>query len=91
MKPAAAPDDLSAGAMAVRQHIHAALPALTGRHLTELHPQVWARADALPGASHAGPLSAGRIAAATAQARSAVEAALSIRLHPAPAGMGRSA
>ncbi|MEC9104518.1 MAG: hypothetical protein VX878_11955 [Pseudomonadota bacterium] len=91
MKPAAAPDDLSAGAMAVRQHIHAALPALTARHLTELHPQVWARADALPGASHAGPLSAGRIAAATAQARSAVEAALSIRLHPAPAGMGRSA
>lgn len=91
MKPAAAPDDLSPRAMLVRRQIHAALPELTDRHLTELHPQVWARADALPGATHAGPLSSGRIAAATAQARSAVDAAVAARALAAEQGAERRA
>jgi hypothetical protein len=82
MKPAAAPDDLSTEAMKARRLIHSALPDLTERYLTELHPQVWARADALPGATHAGPLSQGRIAAATAQAKSAVDAAVAARALP---------
>lgn len=76
MDPEAAPDDLSPAALAPRAQIHAALPDLTGRYLTELHPQVWARADALPGASHLGPLSSGRIAAATKRAQGAVTAAM---------------
>ncbi|WP_407492579.1 hypothetical protein [Pseudooceanicola sp. MF1-13] len=91
MKPAAAPDDLSPDAMKARRLIHAALPDLTERHLTELHPQVWARADALPGATHAGPLSSGRIAAATAQAKSAVDAAVAARALAADQGIARRA
>ena len=49
------------------------------RHLSELHPQVWARSHALPGAAHTGPLSQGRLAAATAQARAALETAAPTR------------
>ncbi|WP_136634920.1 hypothetical protein [Pseudooceanicola onchidii] len=78
MDPEVAPDDLSRSAQTARSRIHAALPELTDRHLTELHPQVWARADALPGASHLGPLSSGRIAAATKRAQGAVNSALSM-------------
>jgi hypothetical protein len=85
MDPEAAPDDLPAAALETRARIHAALPALTDRHLTELHPQVWARADALPGASHLGPLSSGRIAAATRRAQGAVNAALG--LAPVPSAV----
>lgn len=83
MDPETAPDDLSGTAMKARASIHAALPALTDRHLTELHPQVWARADALPGASHLGPLSSGRIAAATKRAQGAVTTALGLGAIPA--------
>lgn len=91
MKPAAAPEDLSSEATQVRRVIHASLPDLTDQHLTELHPQVWARADAMPGATHAGPLSSGRIAAATAQAKSAVDAALAARSLAENAGLERQA
>ena len=83
MAPDTAPDDLSDSAMRTRSLIHDALPDLAERHLTELHPQVWARADALPGASHPGPLSLGRIQAATAQAKAAVETALTARMRAA--------
>lgn len=83
MDPEMAPDDLSVGALKTRARIHAALPELTDRHLTELHPQVWARADALPGASHVGPLSSGRIAAATKRAQGAVNTALGMTAFPA--------
>ncbi|WP_375173566.1 hypothetical protein [Pseudooceanicola sp.] len=82
MDPEAAPDDLPAAALETRARIHAALPDLTERHLTELHPQVWARADALPGASHLGPLSSGRIAAATRRAQGAVGMALALTTLP---------
>jgi hypothetical protein len=82
MDPEAAPDDLSEETLSARARIHAALPGVTDRHLTELHPQVWARADALPGASHLGPLSTGRIAAATRRAQGAVTAALAMGTFP---------
>ena len=79
MSAATAPDDLSAEARKVRARIHAALPELLDAYLTELHPQVWARAHALPGSAHVGPLSHGRIAAAAAQARQAIDNAMSDR------------
>ena len=82
MDPEAAPDDLTPAALATRARIHGTLPDLTDRHLTELHPQVWARADALPGASHLGPLSSGRIAAATKRAQGAVTAAMAMGAIP---------
>lgn len=82
MDPKVAPDDLADDTLRARARIHAALPDLTDRHLTELHPQVWARADALPGASHLGPLSSGRIAAATRRAQGAVTAALALGVLP---------
>ena len=76
MSAATAPDDLSSEARKVRARIHAALPELLDAYLTELHPQVWARAHALPGSAHVGPLSHGRIAAAAAQARQAIDYAM---------------
>lgn len=75
MAPDCAPDDLCETALQARARIHATLPNLMERHLSELHPQVWARSHALPGAAHTGPLSQGRLAAATAQARAALETA----------------
>lgn len=71
-----APTDLPNAARQARALLHGALPFMMDRYLTELHPQVWAREHALPGAAHPGPLSEGRIAAATAQARSALGHAL---------------
>lgn len=91
MKPAEDPEDISSSARATRRRIHAALPDLADRHLTELHPQVWARADSLPGATHMGPLSSGRIAAATAQARNAVDAAVAARVLAGSTAVGRRA
>jgi hypothetical protein len=76
MEAQTAPGDLPQDARRARAALHRALPDMMDMHLTELHPQVWAREHALPGAAHPGPLSEGRIAAATAQARSALGHAL---------------
>ncbi|MGI3170806.1 hypothetical protein ACRARG_16775 [Pseudooceanicola sp. C21-150M6] len=72
MIPDNAPADLPDAATQARARIHATLPRLIDDHLTELHPQVWARVDIMPGAAQPAPLQRGRVAAATAQARQTV-------------------
>lgn len=91
MKPAMDPEVITPEARKVRSRIHATLPDVAERHLTELHPQVWARVGAVPGAMLTGPLSPGRIAAATVQARTALEAAAAARQLDREAGTGQRA